>query len=155
MGTIRIPPLRERREDILPLAQYFAKRSFLRRGVRFEGFSTEAKAFLTNYSWPGNVRQLKNAMDRLAIMQPHGKVAKADLAFVEEFDFGSFPSSGKQECLGRNSFVLPEDRLDLCGLEYNIVRMAMEKHRGNKSKTAEYLGISRKMLYNKLKKIGC
>jgi DNA-binding NtrC family response regulator len=154
MGTIRIPPLRERREDILPLAQYFAKRSFLRRGVRFEGFATEAKAFLTGYSWPGNVRQLKNAMDRLAIMQPHGKVAKADLAFVEEFDFGSFPSSGKQDCLGRNPFVLPEDRLDLCGLEYNIVKMAMEKHRGNKSKTAEYLGISRKMLYNKLKKIG-
>ncbi len=153
MGTIRIPPLRERAQDILPLSHYFAKRSFLRRGIRFEGFTADAKSFLVDYRWPGNVRQLKNAMDRLAIMSPHGKIARTDLAFIEEFHFDSFPDSPRQGSRGENLFVLPDGGLDLNDLEYRIIRMAMEKHRGNKGKTAEYLGLSRKMLYTRLKKI--
>ena len=67
IGIIRIPPLRERQEDILPLALRFAKRAFTRSGKEFVGFTRDAEEFLLSFSWPGNVRQLKNAMERLAL----------------------------------------------------------------------------------------
>jgi DNA-binding NtrC family response regulator len=82
MGHIRIPALRERKEDILPLAFRFAKRASLRRGQNFGGFTPDAERFLRSYPWPGNVRQLKNAMERLVLMQGADQADLDDLGFI-------------------------------------------------------------------------
>jgi transcriptional regulator with PAS, ATPase and Fis domain len=152
-GIINVPPLRRRSEDILPLASYFIKRAFTRKGLKFEGFTSEAERFLLTHMWPGNVRQLKNTMERLAIMPPPGKVDIHDLHFVDNLDTLDDSQFCSFRVLGENNFVLPDKKLDLQSLEFSIIKMALEKQGGNKSKTADYLGISRKMLYGKLKKI--
>ncbi len=149
MGVIKIPSLRERSQDIMPLAHHFVKRAFLRRGIRFQGFTPEAERFLLNYHWPGNVRQLKNAMERLSLMPSNGGITRSELAFVEELGCGG----DLHAILGDRPFVLPEGKLDLLALERRIIRMAMEKNRRNKRRTAEYLGISRKALYSRLKNL--
>jgi len=82
-GMIRIPPLRERREDILPLAMRFARRASARRGKTFLRFTGNAEAFLAAYPWPGNVRQLKNCIERILLLTPSGEVTLRDLSFLK------------------------------------------------------------------------
>jgi len=82
MGFIRIPPLKERREDILPLARHFIKGAFARRDKQFESFSEEAENFLQSFPWPGNVRQLKNTMERLSILTPNVRLDVEDISFI-------------------------------------------------------------------------
>lgn len=151
-GTIRILPLRDRKEDILPLAGYFVQRAFARRGIRFPGFTPEADNFMFSYAWPGNVRQLKNAMCRIALMPSLGKITAADLKFINEPNTDDCRLAAPH-ILEKDTFILPEKGLDLQDFENTLVRMALVKNEYNKSKTAEYLGISRKALYNRLKKI--
>lgn len=153
MGVIRIPPLRRRSEDILPLANYFGKRASLRRGERFTGFTREAEQFLLTHPWPGNVRQLKNTMGRLALMPPPDRIDVRDLHFIDDPDGMDNLPFDPTHTLGKEHFTLPEKKLDLQALESSIIKMALKKHQGNKSKTADYLGISRKILYSRLKRM--
>jgi DNA-binding NtrC family response regulator len=152
MGYIRIPPLRERPEDILPLALRFARRASQRRGQMFGGFSPPAERFLLSFPWPGNVRQLKNAMERLVLMHVSDGVALEDLAFIGD-------GSRREESMVRlpvpvdDELRLPEEGLNLDELNQWIIRLALEKHRGNRTRTAAYLGISRRVLEGRLKKL--
>jgi DNA-binding NtrC family response regulator len=156
-GTIHIPPLRERSDDILPLALRFINRSFKRRGKFFAGFSPAAERFMLRFSWPGNVRQLKNAMERLALMRSAGQIQVEDLAFVqdlepEEWDEEAVAISGKP-VMGRDDFELPESGLDLAALDRWILEKALERCLGNQTRCAQYLGISRRVLQGRLKKM--
>lgn len=74
--TIRVPPLRERREDILPLLNHFVSESIEKNKIEFEGFSDEALEILKNYKWPGNIRELKNFVDSIVILSAGKKVEK-------------------------------------------------------------------------------
>lgn len=150
MGHIRIPALRERKEDILPLAFRFAKRASLRRGQNFGGFTPDAERFLRSYPWPGNVRQLKNAMERLVLMQGADQADLDDLGFIRN---GLSREKPWPSPLTDGEFKLPEERLDLEGLNRRIIRMALEKHAGNRTRAAAYLGISRRVLEGRLKKL--
>jgi two-component system, NtrC family, response regulator AtoC len=152
MGHIRIPPLRERPEDILPLAFRFAERAARRRGQKFGGFRPAAERFLLSYPWPGNVRQLKNAMERLGLMQGSECADLDDLAFVRD----SAPREKTEPggtVLGSGILRLPEAGLDLEELNQRIIRTALEKHGGNQTRTASYLGISRRVLEGRLKRM--
>lgn len=153
MGRIRIPPLRERPEDILPLALRFAERASRRRGQRFGGFTPDAERLLASLPWPGNVRQLKNAIERLVLMHSWGTVDAEALAFARE---GADPGgvvSGAGVLSAEGAFELPENGLDLEGLNRRIVAKALAKHGGNRTRTAAYLGISRRVLEGRLKKL--
>ena len=152
MGYILIPPLRERPEDILPLALRFAQRASPRRGQKFGGFSPSAERFLLSLPWPGNIRQLKNAMERLVLMHISDQVDLVDLAFIRD-------STQQEESMVRlplpvdGELRLPEEGLNLDELNQRIIRMALEKHGGNRTRTAAYLGISRRVLEGRLKKL--
>jgi two-component system, NtrC family, response regulator AtoC len=154
-GFISIPPLRERREDIPPLAHLFARKASARRGKRFGRFTQSGEDFLVRFQWPGNVRQLKNAMERLAFFGPWDHVEKSDLAFIED----SFPEKKKIDypredgfVLGSSGFELPEEMLNLEALNRQIVEKALAKHQYNKTRTAQYLWITRRALQGRLKK---
>jgi two-component system, NtrC family, response regulator AtoC len=153
LGTIRIPPLRERKEDILPLALRFIRRAFARRGRLFDRFTPTAEKFLLSYPWPGNIRQLKNAMERVSVLLPWDRVGVDDLESIEDLSQSNSPAVCSSLLLGRDDFELPEQRLDLEELNALIIKRALEKNRGNRTRTAQYLGISRRVLQGKLKSL--
>ena len=154
MGAIRIPPLRERKEDILPLALRFVRQSAARRGKTFGEFTLEAQELLVSLPWRGNVRELKNVMERLALFGPWDQVEARDLLFVENVAPEEDQGTGIKPIIGVDEYAIPEGKLDLEGLNREIVKRALDRHHGNRTQTALYLGISRRVLQGKLKKLG-
>jgi DNA-binding NtrC family response regulator len=138
--SIYLPPLRERREDILLLANAFLKRFAAQANRVIRGFSPEAIERLTAFDWPGNVRQLQNEVQRAVLMIEGDEINAADLSIA----------SGKAESgEGTNAgFTLLE-----AGERNTIIQMLKETG-GNKLETAKRLGIGRQTLYNKIKDYG-
>jgi len=137
---IEIPPLRERREDILPLAQAFLRRFCTREGKGLMQFSAEAEKFLLEYPWPGNVRELENAIERAVIRSLD--------QFIRPEDFQLRPAEE----------VLPPEAQDkvltLEELERAYILKVLEANGGNKKLTAQQLGIGYNTLWRKLKQYG-
>jgi DNA-binding NtrC family response regulator len=128
---IEVPPLRERREDIVPLAEHF-----LRQHARDMILSAEVKGALARYSWPGNVRELRNAVTQ-AIVRAEGKE-------IAPHDVPCLNGSGKTFTPVRGHFHLPD-------VEREAILSALERTGGRHQKTADLLGISRRTLHRKLK----
>jgi two-component system response regulator HydG len=133
---LRVPPLRERREDIGALAQWFLARE-ASRGGRALHLTPAAIERLQRHAWPGNVRELENAMVRLAVLAPGPEIGPEDVAATALG--GADP---------RAAGALPT--LALRELEQLAIAEAMRQAQGNKRKAAELLGIALKTLYNKL-----
>ena len=136
---IRLPPLRERREDILPLAQYFLGRHSARYGKPRAGFSEPAAQLLRGYEWPGNVRELDHAVERAVLL------ARLETLEVQDFALTAPPGrSGAAEPTGMN----------LEEMEREAIRQALARHDGNVSLAAKALGLSRSALYRRLQRYG-
>lgn len=133
---IALPPLRERREDIVPLAQRFLDRD---GGTRH--LTADAQALLTNAAWPGNVRQLRNAMERVRVVVPGSMVEAGDLSFIDTGD-----ALQKHRNAKLSSAVATVER--------DLVVAALAEAGGNRSEAARRLGISRAQLYRKLRALG-
>jgi DNA-binding NtrC family response regulator len=141
---IVIPPLRERPEDVEPLARHFLDRltTSLRRPPR--AISKAALAMLERYAWPGNVRELKNVIERAVILEEHAEVLPDHLP--EELKPG-----GRALDL-EPGFRLPAGGIDLESLEKDLIRQALEQARGNKTRAAALLGLTRDTLRYRLEK---
>lgn len=135
---IRIPPLRERGNDILLLAEYFLKRFTAKYKKEIRGFTREAKTKLLKYAWPGNVRELQHSIERAVIL---GDTA---LLRPENLMFQSTSRQHRKE----------DELLNLEQLERQTIERAMRLSEGNVTKAADYLGITRFTLYRKLEKLG-
>jgi DNA-binding NtrC family response regulator len=135
---IRIPPLRERRSDILPLAETFLKQQALRYRKPFRGFEEAARTTLLAHSWPGNVRELDHAVERGVLMGRGGWVRAQDL--------------GLQNAPPAAAAVRVED-LPLEEVEKMLIQKALARY-GNVSQAAQALGLSRSALYRRLEKHG-
>ncbi|HEX5353277.1 MAG TPA: helix-turn-helix domain-containing protein, partial [Rhodanobacteraceae bacterium] len=134
---VRLPPLRERTDDIVPLARTFlasAARHYKRDTLRL---SASAERALTSWRWPGNVRELQHLMERAALLAEHGEVNDTALAFGSQIE----PT---------RDF----DGMTLDEAEAWLVQRALERHAGSLQRTAEALGISRQSLYRRLEKHG-
>jgi DNA-binding NtrC family response regulator len=136
--SVHLPPLRERREDILPLANAFLKRFSAQANRDITGFSPEAAERLRMFDWPGNVRQLQNEVQRAVLLCEEKVVDGADLSIT----------SATSEANGDTSFTLLE------GVERNTIIQMLKETGGNKLETAKRLGIGRQTLYNKIKAYG-
>jgi DNA-binding NtrC family response regulator len=134
---IRLPPLRERREDILPLADHFLQRYAGRYRKALVGFEPDALEALESHSWPGNVRELDHTLERAVLMAHGGAICAADL--------GLRAAPGPMPRL--------ED-LPLEEVERLLIRKALERHGGNVSQAAKALGLSRSALYRRLQQYG-
>jgi two-component system, NtrC family, response regulator HydG len=144
---IDLPPLRERREDIPILALYFLTRYAHRLGKELHEFSPEAQAVLLRYDYPGNVRELENAVQRAATL--------ADGPQVEARDLPPWMlQTGRllAERAGEPASFLPDQDMTLEELERRHVAHTLERHHHNMSRTAKALGISRATLWRKLKR---
>ncbi len=144
--SIYIPPLRERREDILPLAKYFMQRYNEEFHKNFKGLSKEAEELLLRYDWPGNVRELRNVMERAMILG-EGDTILVDHLPVEIL--GEAPKPAELELI-----KIPPKGISLEKLEETLVRQALRLTRGNQTKAAKLLDISRDALRYRMQKFG-
>ncbi|MBQ1882068.1 MAG: sigma-54-dependent Fis family transcriptional regulator [Bacteroidales bacterium] len=139
---LHIPALRERAEDIVPLATMFLKKFSDKYHRDVSGMTEEARVLLTRLSWSGNIRQLQNVIEKAVILSD-GPVLDAS-AFSDEL---SDSAEGETESSGKDVFTLEE-------AEKQAIASAMKKYGDNLSLVAKALDISRPTLYNKLKKYG-
>jgi len=144
-ADLYVPPLRERREDVLPLAEYFLKRLADDKQQVVPRLSRDARALLLEYRWPGNVRELENMMEWAFVFQDANGVITADP--LERKIHGGAPAP--VEATGDGSLRELIDRY-----EERLVREALERNDNNVSATARVLGLSRQMLHEKIKKYG-
>jgi DNA-binding NtrC family response regulator len=141
--VIRIPPLRERRDDVLPLATHFLSRFRVELGRPSAHFSPLAEAALLAYSWPGNVRELRNVVERAMIVAETDTIGRGDLGLPvtsEPAEEGREPQPGDAEAL----------RLD--DVEQRHIRRVLTLAGGSKTRAAAMLGVSRSTLWEKAKK---
>ena len=137
---IRLPPLRERREDILPLAQYFLRRHSARYSRSRTGFSEEAVQELKTYEWPGNVRELDHVVERAVLL------ARVPILQAEDLALQASPVAA--------SFGTGAAGTSLEAMEREAIRQALARHDGNVSLAARALGLSRSALYRRLQRYG-
>ena len=158
---ILIPPLRERKEDISPLSRAFLEKYATVHGKRLRGFTDKAKRALLSYTWPGNIRELQNVIERSVIIAPHGTRIEAEHLFLAERDTrppelgldahgdlarGWQPGEKLCESVLNGVFTLDE-------VESMLLEAAVAKAGGNLSSAARLLGITRPQLAYRLKRM--
>jgi two-component system, NtrC family, response regulator HydG len=154
---LHIPPLRQRPDDIGPLAEHFL-RQYRKQYNRLVGqLSPDLLRHLKQYAWPGNVRELQHAIERAVIL------ARGNTLVPDDFLFGSSPaarttgaSTALADRLGESTRgTLPgSDTLQIEGMERRLIQQAMQKHAGNITDVARELGLSRQALYRRMEKYG-
>ena len=138
--SVHLPPLRERREDIMPLANAFLKRFAAQANRPLTGYTESAVERFTNFDWPGNVRQLQNEVQRAVLLCEGNTVDGSDLSITT----AKTPGTETPD----TNFTLLE------GVERNAIMQMLKETGGNKLEAAKRLGIGRQTLYNKIKAYG-
>jgi DNA-binding NtrC family response regulator len=137
--SLNLPPLRERQDDIVPLATSFLKRFAAQAGRTINGFTPAAAEKLRTYEWPGNVRQLQNEIQRAVLMSDEAMIDVGDLSITQPAALEDAEENGG------TSLTLLE------GMERQTIVQMLKETNGNKLETAKRLGIGRQTLYNKIK----
>lgn len=141
--TIRIPPLRERREDIPLLLHYFLERSAEEDGKPIERIDPEAQKYLMSYSWPGNVRQLQKTVKQMVVLATAPTITVENLP-QEIRPAASDPIGGLGNLVG----------ISLEQAERELIRNTLKQTGGNREQAAKILGIGERTLYRKIKEYG-
>ncbi|GAB4270525.1 MAG: sigma 54-interacting transcriptional regulator [Deferrisomatales bacterium] len=140
---VRLPPLRERREDIPLLAEHFLRRYAEKNRKELRGFHPQALDLLTRYDWPGNIRELENTIERAVILCPGDRVTPQELPSAVRGADVPAPASGS----------LPAG-LSLKDAERELILRTLAETEGNRTRAAQILGISRQTLITRLKEYG-
>jgi len=163
--SIEVPPLRERKDDILVFARHFLQLTNLELGKTIQDFTPEVENIFRNYIWHGNLRELKNVIKRATLLTDGEYVEAKTLPFeisnYNKLQFDSSPEPAATTTINPVSLVMPETsrfaNSDLTlkeasiDAEYEMILQALKKVNFNKSKAAKLLNIDRKTLYNKMK----
>ncbi|MGO9412151.1 MAG: sigma-54-dependent transcriptional regulator [Spirochaetia bacterium] len=140
--NIHIPPLRERKEDIALLTAAFLKEFCQENGKSIDGIDPKARLALYNYSWPGNVRQLRNSIESAVVLCKGSMITLEDL-----------PPNVRGDT-GVDDYLRVPVGASLAEVEKEVIRSTLGREGGNKSRTAEILGIGRKTLHRKIEEYG-
>jgi DNA-binding NtrC family response regulator len=138
--SVYLPPLRERREDIMPLANAFLRKFAAQANRPINGYTPAAIERLTGFDWPGNIRQLQNEVQRAVLL------SEGDMVDTMDLSISKFRTTGDES--QDTNFTLLE------GVERNAIINMLKETGGNKLETAKRLGIGRQTLYNKIKAYG-
>jgi DNA-binding NtrC family response regulator len=144
--TITLPPLRDRGNDVELLCRYFVNDYNARFGKNVAGLTPEAQRVLSRYHWPGNVRELKNLIERAMILEDGTQIGTDALPL----DIAEAPSRGADA--GAPDIALPDKGTSLERVEEELIRQALSRTRGNQTRAAKLLNISRDALRYKMKK---
>ena len=140
--SLELPPLRERGDDVLLLAEYFLTSFCRTMGRRAPKFSAAAQKRLLSHAWPGNVRELRNLTERLAYLTPGDTVEPEDLVLID--------SGGEAELLELAGSLAEATR----DFQQHYIRKTIDAARGNMSGAARKLGLHRSNLYRKMRQLG-
>ena len=143
--SIDVPPLRERREDMPVLIDYFLKKHTKNASRLISGLTPETKKLMNEYSWPGNVRQLESAIERAILLSEGDLITTEDLPTEVRQDVG--PAS-------EGAFKLPSEGINFEDVERNLITQAMEQTDYNITKAAKLLGLTFRTLQYRLEKFG-
>ncbi len=143
------PPLRQRTEDIPLLARHFLTTFSQQYNKKIKSFSPEAEAHLVAYAWPGNIRELRNLVERLVVLESEEVIRPEHLP---EWLTGRRGLAAKAS--GNGTFALPEAGISLDEVEKNLIQQALERTQNNKAQAAKLLGISYDTLRYQVKKYG-
>jgi len=148
---IPLPPLRERAEDIAPLARHFAHVLGATAGKRITGFSADALHAMANYPWPGNIRELQNCVERATIVASSNTIEESDLP---AYLFGARPVDNSGGSFLTQGVAVPEN-LDaaLADVEKAYILAALQETNGVQAAAAQLIGISERSLWYRLKKL--
>jgi two-component system nitrogen regulation response regulator NtrX len=151
---LALPPLRDRRSDIIPLVHHFSEQFFKRTGRPRPVWRSDALAMLEEYPWPGNVRELANVVERLAILHPGMEISSRELNEVlpreGQIPGGSARAKPVEEDSGERKPLV--DALD--NYERNAIRRALADAKGNVAEAARRLQTDRPNLYRRMKRLG-
>jgi len=163
--SIFLPALRERKEDIVPLVEFFLAHYNKKFRKSVQGLDEETRRLLTNYDWPGNVRELKNALERAMILEEGNLLRPDDLPFsVASGHSSAIPHESPMNAALESPLAtgkrrlpplsIPEGGTSLEDVEHALVELALQQSHGNQIKAAKLLSISRDALRYKMKKFG-
>lgn len=144
---LSVPPLRERKEDILPLFRFFTGRFNEQFQKRFVEISGEAEENILAYPWPGNIRELRNVVERIVLLEQGDTILARHLAFLTG-------KEGKIEKRAEFKIHLPSKGIVLDEVEKQYIVEALKMKKGNKAQAANLLGISRSALLYRMEKYG-
>ncbi len=150
-GRIELKPLRETPEAVVPLAQMFLDSFAIQKKRGFKIIQKESAEMLESHSWPGNIRELKNAIERSVFLYDDVELRPHHLKHVVRAPSNADESPGTM--LNPEHIHLPPDKLDITEFENEVLRRTLEKFKGNKTQTASYLGISRSALRSRLRRL--
>ena len=141
--TLELPPLRERKEDISQLTHQFLREVCLKQGIPVKHLDPEVMTYLINYPWPGNIRELRNVVERLVVLSEGNHISTGHLPGIIKYgsiDCGSdaLPNGGLQGVAGQAERTMIIQALDTC--------------HGDRTRAAKLLGIPRSTLYYKMNK---
>jgi len=142
-----VPPLRERPQDILPLARFFVEHYNAKFKQQVEGVSSEAESLLLAYNWPGNVRELRNAIERAMILEDTAYIRPASLHIAARAGESAFATAA-----GADLGSLAGGDMSLLEQERELVTQALERTGGNQTQAARLLRITRETMRYKMKK---
>lgn len=146
---IKLPPLRERRGDVIALAQHLLRRYLPRRGGDVPMIHQAAIDALASHEWPGNIRELANVIERAVILSGGGSIDVEHLPIFSP----KRVSTAHASAVSGPHFAIPDGSLTLRDVEMKYILAVLEKHNGNKPAASRELGISLKTLYNKINQI--
>jgi len=147
--AVTLPPLRERRDDIMPLARFFLGKFSMSMNKDVMGFDAKAEEMLLGHHWPGNIRELKNTVERSLLFADGRDIGVEDLGMRSD---GPGPDWDGTSALA--GLVLPDEGLDLEEVEKELVVKALEKADWVQKQAAMYLGLSPRVLNYKIKRFG-
>ena len=141
--SIELPPLRKRSEDIVLLSKHFLEKYCKESGKEIPGISTEALHVLEAYHWPGNVREIENTIERAVLLEASGKISPESL-----------PDKIARKDAGKTVEQDPKIMQSLEAMARSHVMTILERTKGNRTRTAEILGINRTTLWRMMKRLG-
>jgi DNA-binding NtrC family response regulator len=144
---IVVPPLREHKEDIQPIADVLLENVNRKHGTRVTGIDAEVLELLQRYDWPGNVRELRNILERAAIMAGAGLIGVTDLASPA---FSASPGQQGRPSAGNEGPIMLQPGQPLAKIEDAYIKLTLDHVRGNRKRAAEMLGISLRTLQNRI-----
>ncbi len=143
---IHIPPLRERRDDIILIAEHFLKKDSEKAGKNISGFSEEVKEIFESYNWPGNVRELENVIERAVVLTRNNFISANELPENLRQGFKEKPIAPDSE----NTLAEVKHKI-ITNIERRYLLSLLEKYKGNVTKVSEEAGMTRRNIHRLLK----
>jgi two-component system, NtrC family, response regulator AtoC len=155
VGTITVPPLRERKDDIMMLATAFLQEFSKKFAKQIGGFTAEAEQMLLSYEWRGNIREMRNIIERVTLLELGDMITQDSLKFLRPGGFGSSAAQAASKLAsGAHTLLLSASSAPMENVVRDLIEQTLKLASGDQTHAAKMLGITRAVLSNRLEQMG-